>query len=281
MKRRLVSLALALSAMGCGVGTITKPPPVDPTEQWIQAGKKVDFAVAQTKAMIQRARGTAYLPDLYMRLADLYTERARDSWLVVYERRKAKGDESRAVEAPEARLLKSLAITTYSRVLREFPTYPHDDDALFLTGHEYRELGDFDKMKETYEHLIEAYPKSEHRLEAYLTLGDHAFDASDLPTAQRYYERILADPPSPVHPLARYKFAWVRVNQGDCRDAVRLFEVTLKEKPVSGAGLSASLLRTQKNLNVMREALVDLAYCYPETYPDKPPVPFFRELAAS
>jgi tetratricopeptide (TPR) repeat protein len=278
----LALLAVTASALGCSAGVITKPPVVDPTEQWIQEGKKIDFAVAQTKAMIQRARGAAYLPDLYMRLADLYTERARDSWLVIYERRKAKGDDSKAVEAPEARLLKSLAITTYSRVVREFPTYPHDDEALFLTGHEYRELGDFDKMKETYEKLIEAYPKSEHRLEAYLTLGDHAFDASDLATAQRYYERILADPPSPVHPLARYKFAWVRVNQGDCKDAVRLFEITLKEKPITnGAKLSASLLRTQKNLNVMREALVDLAYCYPDTYPDKAPVAYFRDLAAN
>lgn len=281
MRTRPLVVVLLLSALGCGPGVLAKPPVVDPTEQWIQAGKKVDFAVAQTKAMIQRARGTVYLPDLYMRLADLYTERARYAWLVVYERHKARGDESRAVESPEARLLKNLAITTYNRVLREFPGYAHGDEALFLTGHEYRELGDFDKMKETYEHLIEAYPHSAHRLEAYLTLGDHAFDASDLATAQRYYDRILAEPPSAVHPLARYKLAWVRVNQGDCREAVRLFEITLREHPAGGAEISPALLRTQKSLNVTREALVDLAYCYPDIYPDKPPVPYFRDLASS
>jgi tetratricopeptide (TPR) repeat protein len=286
MRARSLLLALALSALStaaCGGGAIGKPPVVDPTEQWISAGKKVEFAITQTKTMIQRARGAAYLPDLYMRLAELYTERARYAWLVVYERRKARGDESHAVEAPEARLLKNLAIGTYSRVIREFPTYPHDDEALFFTGHEYRELGDFDKMKETYEKLIESYPKSTHRLEAYLTLGDHAFDASDLPGAQRYYDRILAEPTSAVHPLARYKLAWVKVNQGDCREAVHLFEVTLKEHPTATGKteLSPGLLRTQKNLNVSREALVDLAYCYPEIYPDKPPVPYFRELASS
>jgi len=279
MRLRSLLLALVLACLGCGAGALPKPPQVDPSEQWIQAGKKIDFAVAQTKTMIQRARGAAYLPDLYMRLAELYTERARYAWLVVYERRKARGDESRAVESPEARLLKNLAISTYGRVLREFPAYPKNDDALFLSGHEYRELGDFDKMKETYEQLIETYPKSSHRLEAYLTLGDHSFDASDLPTAQRYYDRILAEPWSAVHPLARYKLAWLKVNQGDCKEAVRLFEVTLREHPASGAELSPGLLRTQKSLNVMREALVDLAYCYPDVYPDKPPVPYFTELA--
>jgi tetratricopeptide (TPR) repeat protein len=284
MTARVLLILLVLGAFGCGAGVLEKPPKVDPAEQWIQSGKKVDFAITETKAMIQRARGNAYLPDLYMRLAELYTDRARDAWLVVYERRKARGDESHSVEAPEARLLKNLAISTYNRVVKEFPNYPKDDEAVFLTGHEYRELGDFDKMKETYEKLIETYPKSGHRLEAYLTLGDHAFDASDLPTAQRYYDRILAEPLSPIHALARYKLAWVKVNQGDCREAVRLFELTLKEgkeKPSAKSEFSASLLRTQKNLNVAREALIDLAYCYPEIYPDKPPAPYFRELASA
>jgi hypothetical protein len=57
------------------------PPPSDPTTQWVQAGRKVDFAITQTKSMIQKARGASYLPDLHMRLAELYTERARYAWL--------------------------------------------------------------------------------------------------------------------------------------------------------------------------------------------------------
>ncbi len=281
MKVRLLLCTLALSCFGCGSAVLQKPPHVDPAEQWVLAGRKIDFAVSQTKSMIQRARGTAYLPDLYMRLGELYTERARYSWLAIYERNKAHGDERRALESPEARLLKNLAISTYARVIREFPTYAHDDEALFLTAHEYRELGDIDKMKATYQQLVENYPKSSHRLEAYLALGDQAFDASELSIAKQYYERILAEPWTAVHPLARYKLAWVHVNEGDCREAVRLFEATLRERPGVGAAPSPTLLRTQKDINVTREALVDLAYCYPDVYPDKPPVPYFTELATS
>ena len=280
MRARL-SLALAtVVCLGCGASTLPKPPIVDPTEQWALAEKKVDFAVSRTKVMIQQAHGATYLPDLYMRLAELYSERARYAWLIAYERHKARGDDSHAVESPEARLLKNLAIGTYARVLREFPSFVRGDEALFLTGHEYRELGDFDKMKETYERLIETYPKSAHRLEAYLTLGDHAFDASDLATAQRYYERILAEPTSAVHPLARYKLAWVRVNLQDCKGAVTLFETTLKEGIANGQA-SAHLLSTQKDINVLRESLVDLAYCYPDVSPNQPFLPYFRALATT
>lgn len=282
MRRGLVAGALAVLLAACGGPSVVKAPEVDPNEQWVQAGKKIDFAIAETKVMIQRARGADYLPDLHMRLAELYTERARYAWMIVYEKAKARGGDSRALEVPEARVLKNLAIGTYSRILREFPSYARADEALFLTGHEYRELGDFDKMTEAYEKLIEQYPKSAHRLEAELALGDHAFDANDLVTAERRYNQILSTPQSPVHALARYKLAWVRVNQQDCKGAVALFEATLKDRPAAGdKGLSAALLRTQKNMNVTHEALIDLAYCYPEVYPDKPAIPYFRSLASS
>ena len=283
MRRQAWFAGLLLGAItwcACASGPPLKPPPTDPSIQWVQAGRKVDFAIIQTKSMIQKARGASYLPDLHMRLAELYTERARYAWLVVYERRRARGNDSRALEAPEARLLKNLAIGVYSRLVREFPSYSRADEATFLMAHEYRELGEFDNMRETYDKLIETYPKSRYKVEAYLALGDHAFDANDLTKAERFYNLILAAPSSHVHPLARYKLAWVRVNRQDCKGAVRLFEQVLRDRAKQTKDEQA-LLATQKSLNVVRESLVDLAYCYPDVFPDKPAVPYFRALAAS
>ena len=279
-RRLLVPAALAGLLFGCASSPPLKPPPSDPGTQWVLAGRKVDFAITQTKVMIQKARGASYLPDLHMRLAELYTERARYAWLVMYERRRTRGDDSRAVEAPEAQLLKNLAIGVYSRLLREFPRYPRADEATFLMAHEYRELGEFDNMRETYEKLIDTYPKSRYRFDAYLSLGDHAFDANDLSKAEHYYNLILAAPTSHVHALARYKLGWVRVNRQDCKGAVRLFELVLRDRGKQDKS-EETLVSTQKSLNVVREALVDLAYCYPDVFPDRPAVPYFRGLAAS
>jgi len=282
MTGRALFLSAALIGLlwGCAATPPLRPPPADPSTQWVLAGRKVDFAITQTKIMIQKARGASYLPDLHMRLAELYIERARYAWLVMYEKRRARGDDSRAIEAPEARLLKNLAIGVYSRLLREFPSYSRADEATFLMAHEYRELGEFDNMRETYEKVIENYPKSRYRFDAYLALGDHAFDGNDLTKAERYYNLILAAPHSHVHALARYKLGWVRVNRQDCKGAVRLFEQVLRDRGKQSQNEEA-LVSTQKSLNVVREALVDLAYCYPDVFPDKPAVPYFRGLAAS
>ena len=280
LNRRLpFALAAALCAqLGSGCATSNRPaPPVNPLEGLQQSAKKVDFAIAETKRLIQRSRGATYLPDMQMRLAELYAERARYAWLTVFEKAKARGETSRAVEAPEARLLKNLGIGVYERILHEFPDYPRLDEALFLMAHEHRELGEFDSMKKAYERLIEEFPRSQHRIEALLILGDTEFDKGNLPRAELYYNQVLAEPESHVHPLARYKLGWVKVNREDCKGAVKLFEKILRDKllPVG----KKQLIATQKSLNIARESLVDIAYCYPEVYGDKVAAPHFRALA--
>ena len=269
-------LGLALSP-GCATVAPPKPIAVDASEGLVQQGKKVENAIAATKVMIERSRGADYLPDLYMRLAELYTEQARYAWLAVYERRRARGEEGRAIDVPAARLLKHLAIATYDRILHAFPRYAKADEAMFLMAHEYRELGQFPDMRSTYDKLIAQFPRSPHRFEAYLVLGDAAFENGDLAGAERNYNAVLAAPDSHVHPLARYKLGWVRVNREDCKGAVNLFERILRDKNTPRG--DKTLVSTQRSLNIHREALVDLAYCYPDVYPDKPAGPYLKALA--
>jgi tetratricopeptide (TPR) repeat protein len=276
-----LALVVLVACASCATTTKEEASRIDEIEQLRQSAKKVDHAIVETKRIIQQSRGADYLPDMYMRLAELYTARARYAWLVVYEMRQKKGDTSHAIDAPEAALLKNLAIGVYDRLLKEFPTYKRADTAQFLLAHEYRELGQYDQMRQAYEKLIETYPKSQHRLEAYLVLGDTEFDKGDLNKAERYYSLILAEPESHVHGLARYKLGWVRVNKEDCKGAVRLFEKILRDKNANSQSASQPMIKTQKNLNIRREALVDLAYCYPEVYPERPAAPFMRELADS
>ncbi len=281
--KRLRSKAVAATmilALGCGPkGPPPNVAPASTIEQLQQAGKKVDFAIAATKDMIQRSRGATYMPDMYMRLAELYSSRARYGWLALFEARKNRHEDTRGFDAPEARLLKNLAIGVYDRLLREFPKYVRADEAMFFMAHEYRELGEFDSMKSTYEKLIATYPKSPHRLEAYLVLGDAAFDKGRLDDAEKYYNYVLAEPAGKVTSLARYKLGWVRINKEDCKGATRLFEQILRDKSTPKG--TQTIIATQRSVNISREALVDIAYCFPDVFPKDPPAPYFKSLASN
>ncbi|MCC6809072.1 MAG: tetratricopeptide repeat protein [Deltaproteobacteria bacterium] len=275
----MATATLVTLLVGCATIAIPKTVKVSPVEQLKQSASKIDFAISATKEMIQRSRGASYMPDMYMRLAELYTERARHAWLIVYETKLEKGETSRNFDAPETRLLKNLAIGIYERIPREFPRFSRNDEALFLMAHEYRELGEFENMKANYERLIASYPKSPHRLEAFLVLGDASFDRGDLEKAELYYNQVLAEQTSKVHALARYKLGWVRINKEDCKGAVAQFEKILKDKNTA-RGVQ-NVIITQKSINLMREALSDIAYCYPDVFGNKPANTYLRGLAAS
>ena len=78
---------------------------------------KVAHSVEVTKELIGRSRGAPFLPDIYLRLAELYVEQARYEFYVVHEERGENAKGSAVV--PTARLLKEKAVETYERILSE------------------------------------------------------------------------------------------------------------------------------------------------------------------
>jgi cellulose synthase operon protein C len=239
---------------------------------------KVAHSVEVTQELIGRSRGAPFLPDIYLRLAELYVEQARYEFYLVHELR---GESSKgSVVAPTAKLLKEKAVETYSRILQDWPEFKDNDKVLFYLGHEYRELGRYDDLIARYEELVTKHPKSELVLDAYLVLGDHRFDKQDLVGAKRYYQKILDSPPDPVHDLAHFKMGWVFLNESDYKEALHHFEAAVKSEWQENDG-SGSRRDQQRLVNVKREALIDLAYAYTEVRKPKGALRYFRELAQS
>src|SRR4051812_27231494 len=69
---------------------------------------KVGHSVEVTSELISRSRGAPYLPDIYLRLAELYVEQARYEFYLVHEERGESAKGSAVV--PTARLLKEKAV---------------------------------------------------------------------------------------------------------------------------------------------------------------------------
>jgi cellulose synthase operon protein C len=276
---------LLVAAIVVAAGCAHAPPEVRDTpyvEQLRVRITKVRHAIDETRRTIAASQGAPYLPELYVRLAELLSEEARYHYQVAYER---EGRTEEAVHAPQVVFLKEQAIATYRLVLRRYPDTPLAPRILFNISHEQRELGDYDAMLETLRRLVREHATSPLRNEALLVLGDYHFDRSELREAADHYRQILRGGPSSVSGLAFYKLAWVRVNQGNCRGALTEFEraiVASKAWATRDASQAVDAdLPSARAIDVQREALIDLAYCYSRERKAEDAVPYLRRHAAS
>lgn len=232
---------------------------------------KTERAIALTELQIARSRSAPYAPELQFRLAELYVEKSRYTYL--YQQAQSGVAAQGSQVAPEVRLTKQKALQVYDRILRDTPDWPGCDRVRFYMAHEYRELGDFPKMLETEEELVAKHPQSPLAAEALLIIGDHWFAARELGKAEEAYQRILAGPPSAVRDLGAFKMGWVRFNQSKHADAVKYFEQAAASPLLDSASAEV--------LNVKREALFDLVFSYTEARPWKGAVDYFEKLAQS
>ena len=221
--------------------------------------QKVVLAIETTKKLIDRSRQRHYLPELYLRLAELYIEKSR----IVYLLRKSRQiDNASALNQVESNSLKKQAIEIYQRILDHFPDFADRDKVYFFMAHEYGELGQLKDMVNQYLKLIANHETSVYVPEAYLLLGDYFFSKQNLPKAQSNYQAVLKYPDSSASIIARYKLGWCYINTADYKTALNLFE----EAVTTSRGDKEVDIDTYRHVNVRLESLIDMAYCYPEVY---------------
>jgi len=222
---------------------------------------KIDLAIGNTKSLIDRSRQRPYLPELYLRLAELYIEKSRT---VFFIRKAELPPEVKSLNNLESNTLKKQAIEIYQRILNHFPDFPYQDKVHFFMAHEFRELSQIEEMLGQYKIIIKKYPESAYAAEAYLLLGDHFFTMQELELAKRHYQAVLAYTGSPALAIARYKLAWCYINQADYAEALKLFESAI-ESARSQADVD---IDTYRKVDIKLESLIDLAFCYVEQFKD-------------
>ncbi len=293
-------IPLLLSACATTKPVVRDQPVV---EQYRMRITKVRNAIDETRGVIAVSRGAPYLPELHMRLAELYSEEARYHYMVAWEREQG---HSGALHVPQVRVLKEQAISTYRLILDRYPDTHLADRILFNISHEQRELGLFDEMRTTLENLVKEHPDSTYQAEALLVLGDYHFDRSELVRAEQYYKKLIKLGDSPLLGLAHYKLAWVDVNLSNCEGALDNFESAITSaRAAQSRGLSItprtaaseSSLRGEfeipevhaqaqsfaghQSLDVQREALVDLTYCYAQEREPEQATAYLRAQAST
>ena len=245
-----------------------------------QDKRKCELAIVNTKTLIGRSKNRPYLPELYLRLAELYIEKSR----LVYFVRKSQqvdGGEDRALDQYEANMLKQQALEIYQRILENHSDFDQFDKVRFFMAHEFRELGQIDEMVKQYQILISKYPNSPYTPESHLLLGDYYFSQKqDVDKSKTAYEAVLKYPQSPAVAAARYKLAWCQINLANFPGALKLFE----ESVASPQAKKELDIDTYRRVDVRLESLIDMAYCYPEVYKKAQPdeaLAYFKRYAWS
>ncbi|AWV89289.1 tetratricopeptide repeat protein [Bradymonas sediminis] len=287
--RATLIFSLLVTGVACATtGELDEPRDPPRIEKLRLQITKVRNAVDTTRHAVARARGADYSPELYVRLAELLSEEARYHYQLAYEREQGA---SRSMTVPQVRLLKEDAIEIYERVLRDFPESPLAPRVLFNIGQEQRELGNFDEMQSAMRRLVEKYPKSPLRFDALLVLGDYHFDKQNFTEAEKFYAQIVDAELNRHDGIAHYKRAWIRMNRGDCKSALVEFEGALENAKAwdelvakraaaqqTAQGISEQV-GTQQDIDVRRESLVDMAYCYSREKPFKGALAYFQDHA--
>jgi len=210
--------------------------------------------------LIGRSKNRPYLPELRLRLAELYIEKSRLSYFI---RKSKHAEDKSALDQFESNMLKQQAIEIYERILTHHPDYEGCDKVHFFLAHEFRELGQMDKMLIHYKKIISKFKTSAYVPEAHLLLGDYYFNQKQqLDLATREYKTVLQYPKSPAVAIARYKLAWCQINNEDYAAAIKLFEASV----TSAMAKKKIDIDTYRRVDVRQESIIDMAFCYPEVH---------------
>ncbi len=243
-----------------------------------QDNRKIDLAIDNTKLLIDRSRSKPYVPELYMRMAELYIEKSKIVYFI--QKEKIGNQKESSLSKFEYEVFKTRAVEIYQRILDQYPDYPDRDKVYFFMAHEHRELGNIDEMVNCYKALIKNHPDSNYIPEAYLLLGDYYFAQQELELSTDHYKKVLDYPKSPAVPIARYKLAWCFINAVDYEKAIKLFEEAVRDIETN----KELDVDTYRHVDVRLESLIDMAYCYPEYYKNSTPeeaVNYFKRYSWS
>lgn len=176
------------------------------------------------------------LPDLYFRLAELYSQqqrywrfRAMDLYSKIDkaknkgQKRKLAAQQKKYFQAEKQFLTE--AIKVYAKIAnnKNFKDYPRMDEALFYYAYTLDSAKRIDLSRKVYHQLITNYPNSKFIPQAYLAFADYFFETSNLTNAEKFYDKVLEFPKASVYAYAMYKKGWVYLNQDRPQDALETF----------------------------------------------------------
>lgn len=249
--------------------------------------KVTDDLIAQAYKLTQQFKTSKRRGELWLRLAELYVEKAR---LIEYRLQQKFQQDIEAAEAKKSKVRPKLnlrpaqefnrrAIQLYEWFLRDFPKDPKIDQALFFLGYNYFELGEENKGRGYYERLTKEHPRSPYVDESNFALGEFHFEKEQWKEALQYYVRVAKNPRARLYSFSLYKAAWCYYKSGSVKNALASLERVIRAGRVAQgkADKSGGVSR----IRLATEAMKDLVIFYAEVGTPQGAKRYFDRIAGA
>lgn len=248
--------------------------------------KLTDDGIAELYKLSQQFKTSKRRGEIWLRLAEAYTEKARLIEYRVseqYDEKLKDFQAGRTKEKPKLDLSASQeynrkAVQLYDWFLRDFPKDSKVDQALFFLGYNNFELQQEEKGRGYYERLTKEYPSSNYIEEANFALGEYYFDREKWADALKYYQKVGANKRNRLYGFGLYKIAWCEYKLGEVKAALAALEKVIRsgrqakgEKDSSVGGVSRIRMAT--------EAVKDLVIFYAEVGTADKARSYFEDIA--
>ena len=235
----------------------------------IELEKATDELIQEAYRLTQRFKKSRKRGELWLRLAELYIEKARLIEIRLQSKYDRQLQDYQSGKRKKKPMLNLKLATTYNRkaiqlyewFLKDYPRDPKVGQALFLLGYNYFEIGQAAQGRKYYLRLTKQHPNSLFVNESNFSLGEFYFDNEKWGKALGYYKKIIQNKEARLYSFALYKSAWCQYKLGRGKQALKSLEKVI----YVGRTIKGKAQRKRVNrIRLGSEAVKDIIIFYVE-----------------
>jgi len=233
------------------------------------------------RQQIVESANAPFLPDLYLQLAQLLSEKSNTLYYIQME--KQKGTEALTdKEASPVLAAQKEAITVYRLILKDFPKFDKRKETLYRLALALKSIDESVEFIKVAGDLVRDYPNTEESMGARLLLGQHFFDKQLYKEALDLLNPITKSKYVYERNLATYRIGLIYIAQEQFAPALTQFEKVVQDDELKEQDnpYNVSLKAKRSKSDLKREALIDSIRAYTRVYEKNPePVVYYSKLA--
>lgn len=245
-----------------------------------------DESIKQLYTLTRRFNKSSKRGELWLRLAELYSEKAR---LIEYQIQSDYDERVKDFLAGKLKRRPKLnlkpaqnynkkGIQLYKWFIRDYPKDEKMPQALFYLGYNYFELLNEKEGLKYYKRLSKEFPRSKFVNESNFALGEYYFENEKWNEALPYYKKVARTRRSRLYSFALYKLAWCQYKLGQTRKALTSLERVIKVgRKTKGRGDSS--LGGLSRIRLAEESIKDLVIFYGESELTGNPADYFLRVS--